>query len=297
MSRQKIEPTGNRYNYADIDVPPMSTRNVGPRDYPYTTREAVSQFGTHYYELSGGRPVTIDFTGSTAVQLLPTGDANGLFWWSNRSDESNPRLTREVDLTDVNTATLKYRAWYRLEKDYDYAYASVSEDGGLSWKTLTTPSCTTENPQGANLGCGYNGSSGGASAPRWIDEQMDLSEYAGKKVLLRFEMVTDAGVNREGLAIDNIEIPEIGFKDDASAQGDWQAEGWARVENALPQDWQVQLIVTNRDGSRNVQRIPLTDATGSTMLDLGGTVRSAVLAISPTTQVTTEPGAYELNIK
>jgi hypothetical protein len=298
MGRTKIEPDGNRYNYASIDVPPMSTRgNLRQDDYPFTTRDAIAQFGTHYYELRGNRPVAIEFAGSTAVRLLPTDDPDGAYWWSNRGDESNPRLTRALDLTGVSTATLTYRAWYRLEADYDYAYVSVSEDSGLTWQLLSTPSCTTEDPQSANLGCGYNDASGGGKDPEWIEESVDLSPYAGKKVLLRFEMVTDAGLNREGLAIDNIEIPEIGFRDDASEDTGWTAEGWVRVQNTLPQSWQVQLIVIGRDGISRLVRMPLNGNAGRYDLDLGGEARSAVLAISPVTQVTTEPGGYELSIR
>jgi hypothetical protein len=307
MNREKIEPADNdnRYNYATINVPPMAPQgNLDSRSYPFNAREAVPQFGTHYYELSGNKPVTLDFTGSTVVPLLPTNDPAGAFWWSNRADVSNSRLTREIDLTGVTSATLKYRAWYRLERDYDYAYASASEDGGVTWKVLNPSSCTTENPQGANLGCGYTGRSGTSSgtgdAPMWINEQLSLNDYAGGKILLRFEMVTDAAVSREGLAIDSIEIPEIGFKDDAGTDNAWQAEGWVRIEgNQLPQRWQVQLIVTGNDGKRSLQRMPLQENVGTLTLDFGaqGSVRSAVLAVSPTTQVTTEPGAYELNVR
>lgn len=296
MDREPIEPGTNRYNYTSIRVPPMAARaNLSARSYPYTAREGISQMGTHYYELSGNRPVTVRFTGSTVVNLLPTDDADGAFWWSNRADASNPRLTREVDLTRVTSATLTYRAWYRLEKNYDYAYVTVSEDGGATWQVLEPPSCTTDNPQNANLGCGYNGPSGG-DPPRWIEERVSLNDYVGKKILLRFEMVTDAGVNREGLAIDNIAIPEIGFRDDAGADAGWQAEGWVRVTNQLPQRWQVQVIVTDRDGKRSLLRMPLTNNAGALTIDFGGRGRSAVLAISPTTHVTTEPGAYELRI-
>lgn len=301
MSREAIEPGTNRYNYATIRVPPMATRaELDARDYPYSAREGLAQFGTHYYELTGNKPVTIAFTGSTIVPLLPTDEADGTFWWSNRADASNSRLTREIDLTGVKSATLTYRAWYRLEKNYDYAYVTASEDGGLTWKVLSPTSCTTDNPQNANLGCGYTGPSGGTEktdAPRWLDERVSLDEFAGKKILLRFEMVTDAAINREGLAIDNIAIPEIGFYDDASADSGWRAEGWVRVGNWLPQRWQVQVILTGRDGKRRLQRMALTDNAGALTLDFGGTVRSAVLAISPTTQVTTEPAGYELQIK
>ena len=300
MSREAIEPGGNRYSYATIRVPPMATRaSLSSRDYPFFVREGLAQFGTHYYELKGNRPVTIDFTGSTVVQLLPTGDADGAFWWSNRADVSNSRLTRQVDLTGVSNATLTYRAWYRLERNYDYAYVTISEDGGFTWKVLAPTSCTTENPQNANLGCGYTGPSGGGGKgdlPRWLNERVSLDEFAGRKILLRFEMVTDAAINREGLAIDNIAIPEIGFRDDAGADTGWQAEGWVRVGNQLPQRWQVQAIITGRDGKRKLQRMALVDGTGKLRLDLGGAVRSAVLAISPITQVTTEPAGYELRI-
>lgn len=298
VGRQKIEPSGNRYNYATIDVPPMTTRNsVSNSDLPFSVREAVPQFGTHYYELKGNKPMSINFAGSTIVPILPMQNADGTFWWSNRADQSNSRLTREVDLTGVTSATLNFRTWFRMEEDYDYAYVSVSEDGGVTWKTLDTPACTTDNPQNANLGCGYNGASGGGDTPQWIDQTVDLTPMAGKKFLLRFEAITDAGVNREGFAIDNISIPEINFKDDGNSDAGWKSEGWSRVENTLPQYWQVQAIVTGRDGKVTVERMALKDNTGTLAIDLGGNARSALLAISPLTQVTTVPAAYDLQIK
>jgi immune inhibitor A len=298
MGKQQVEASEGRYNYASIDVPPMTTRNsLNSGDYPFSVRETVPQFGTHYYELKGNKPVNVTFAGSTVVPLLPMQNADGTFWWSNRADQSNSRLTREVDLTGVQSATLNYRAWYRVEEDYDYAYVSVSEDGGVTWKLLEPPACTKNNPQNANLGCGYNGASGGGDTPQWIDQKVDLTPMAGKKFLLRFETITDAGVNREGLAIDNISIPEINFTDDGSSDAGWKSEGWSRVENTLPQSWQVQAIVTGSDGKVSVQRMTLNNSTGTLPIDLGGKARSAVLAVSPLTQVTTVPAAYDLQIK
>ena len=42
---------------------------------------------------------------------------------------------------------------------------------------------------------------------------MDLTPYAGKEILVRFEMITDDAVNMPGLLIDKIAIPEIGYTD------------------------------------------------------------------------------------
>ena len=306
MNQTKIEETGNRYNYETINLPPMTTRgtyNAG--DYPINMTENLNQFGTQYYELRGDSEINISFTGSTVVPLLPMpsgDDPDGMFWYSNRGDASNPRLTREIDLSSLkagDTATLRFRAWYRMEKDYDYAYASVSTDGGTTWKLLNTSTCTTENPQNANLGCGWTGPSnptGDTNQPQWVDEEADLSEYAGEKILLRFETVTDAGVNRDGLAIDNIEIPEIKFSDTADTNEGWTAEGFLRVTNVLPQEWRVQVVLENKDGTYKVEHMPLTDAAGTLTVDFAGDVERAILMVSPTTQVTTEPGSYELSL-
>jgi immune inhibitor A len=297
MGTEAIE-AGGHLRYTSIRVPPMTTHaTLSARDYPFFTRQSLAQFGTHYYKLEGDSTVTVVFTGSTVVPLLPTDQAEGMFWWSNRADASNPRLTRVVDLTGVSSARLTYRAWYRLERNYDYAYVTASEDGGRTWSILTSTSCTRDNPQNANLGCGYNGASGGDDdAPRWLNEQVSLDAFADKRILLRFEVVTDAAVHREGLAVDDIAIPEIGFFDDGSAETGWLAEGWVRLSNLLPQRWQVQAIVTDRDGRRRLQRVPLTDGIGQVTFDFGAQVRSVVLAVSPVTQVTTEPASYELHV-
>ena len=305
MGKSKSEEKDARHHYRTITVPPMSEyANYGANDYPIDTSETLDQFGTHYIDVRGNTSVTVSFDGASVAALLPmkSTEIKGAFWWSNRSDASNPRLTRGFDLTGAEKATLKFRAWHRLERDYDYAYVSVSTNGGVTWQLLQTNTCTTNNPQNANLGCGWNGASGSEKAPRWIDESADLSAYAGKKILLRFETVTDAGVNREGLAIDDVSIPEIGFADDAESDSSaWQAEGWVRVNNALPQTWVVQAILIHKDGTHELQRMRIDDVDGTGELTLNltrsGSLRNVVFAISPTTQVTTEPASYRLTIQ
>jgi bacillopeptidase F (M6 metalloprotease family) len=66
--------------------------------------------------------------------------------------------------------------WYDLEEDYDYVYVEASLDG-KQWQILTTPSGTPDDPTGNSFGWGYNGVSGG-----WIQESVDLSQFAGQKV-------------------------------------------------------------------------------------------------------------------
>jgi immune inhibitor A len=41
----------------------------------------------------------------------------------------------------------------------------------------------------------------------WINEMVDLSQYAGQNLTLRFEYVTDSNVTGEGFLLDDLSIP------------------------------------------------------------------------------------------
>jgi len=180
-------------------------------------------------------------------------------WYSNRADLADMTLTREIDLSAVNKATLSFSEWYDIEKNFDYAYIEVSTDGGKTWDILTGKQTTTDNPNGASFGPAYTGRSvaaDGQSPAQWVPEQMDLTPYAGKKFLLRFEYITDDAYNAPGWAVDDISIPEIGFSDNVeSGANGWDAKGFVRTDNVLPQEYIVQVIEASTPAQ--VVRIPL----------------------------------------
>ena len=263
----------------------------------------VHQFGTRYIELACHGNLTINFTGSQHVSLVPTQPHSGRYaMWSSREDESDTTLTREFDLSRVKSATLNYWAWWKIETDFDYAYVEVSADGGKTWKIIPTPSGTDANPVGSNLGWGYTGCSGGGEtgkgcSPQWINEQVDLSAYAGQKIQVRFEYITDAALNYASLMLDDISVPEINYtcsfeKDNCG----WDSQGFARVDNVLPQTFVVQLIHQS-GGQTTVERLPL-DANRQGSLSLNLKSRdTAILVVSGTTPFTTEEASFELEIK
>src|SRR5205814_1768783 len=155
-------------------------------------------------------------------------------WWSNRADGVDDTLTLPpLDLRNVRHATLRYQAWYDLEQDYDYAYVEVSTDGGKTWYTQRTDRTTTTNPNGTNFGDGYTGSScvpASTAQHCWIDQQVDLSPFAGKRILVRFEQVTDDEYNGQGIAVAHLRVPEVGFDGDTTPTG-WQPAGGVRTGN------------------------------------------------------------------
>ena len=251
-------------------------------------RATVHQYGARYVALPQ-TPVHLTFSAPTTQRLIPTDAHSGHWtWWSDRVDGLDSTLTRTVDLTGVSSATLSFWTWYDVEPDFDYAYVAVSSDGGRKWTTLKTEATTADDPNGNNLGNGMTGKSGGATRPAWVRQSADLGAYAGKKVQLRFEYVTDPALNFDGFALDDISIPEIGLTDDAEQDNGWIANGFIRSSNVVKQRYIVQVI--RFGGVPTVERHVVED--GALELDVDGSKDRkapilAVTAIAPRTTITT----------
>lgn len=285
-------------NYPDAPAP-EATEELLSCDSSMNTRE-VSQYGVDYVRLRCRGDVTLYFEGSVQVGVLATDAHSGEYaFWSNKGEESDMTLTRSFDFTQHSgPLTLTYWTWYDLEVDFDYAYLLAST-GGETWEILQPPSGTSSNPTGANFGWGYNGVSGGSgrSTPVWIEERVDISRFAGKQVQLRFEYITDAAVHGEGLLVDDVAIPEIGyFSDFEQDEGGWEASGFVRMQNLLPQTYRLAVIRNN--GEVQVEYIPLSpDNSAQVRLDFSGDLDEAVLVISGTTRYTRQAAPYRFYFK
>ncbi|MBN1562231.1 MAG: immune inhibitor A [Anaerolineae bacterium] len=262
--------------------------------YPLET----PQWGANYLRLIGDSTedtVTITFKGQESVQLVPTDAYSGEYaWWSNRADNSDMRLTRAFDLTHVSRATLNYWVWYHTERLWDYGYAMVSIDSGLTWTPLATAHTTTENPHHNAYGAGYTGASG-----KWIEETVDLTPYVGREIMLRFEYITDDAINQPGLMIDDVRIPEIGYEDDfENGSSDWLAEGWILTNNVLPQRFLVQIIQPNNPAAPVTRVLGPDDLPhGEWTIQLGGAAGDAIIAVAGLAPVTTEPASYTVRVE
>lgn len=292
-----------RYDYQTYaSAPTISDPTETFRSCPVEHTATVSQYAADYYEVRCRGSYTLSFSGSQQVSVIPTQPRSGRYaFWSNRNDESDSRLTHAFDLSTVKSATLKFWMWGQIEKDFDYVYLVVSEDDGKSWQMIKTPSGTDKDITGNNLGWGYTGASGGGDPEKgdeskWIEESVDLSEYAGKKILVRFEYVTDAALNYAGLMVDDISIPELNYTTDFETDdGGWQGEGFVRMDNILAQKFLVQII---RQGDQTtVERVTLDANNEGTHTFELGSGETAVVVVSGITPYTTEVASYEVSIK
>jgi immune inhibitor A len=280
-----------------IRVPGLRTVSMTTVDgFPASFGQHIQQFGADYFLLQGDGELNIEFSGRNMVPLFNTLPASGDFMWlANRANYSHMHLTREVDLSEVVSATLTYNVFHDIEPGYDFAYVFISEDGGQSWQPLKSSGMQGESPE--------DDPSGSALAPRfytgpsddWRAESIDLTPYAGKRVQIRFAYVTDPIFTKGGIAFDDMAIPEIGFYDGAETMVEgWTAAGFERVTANIPQPWRLQLI-TYADGAPRVERLlDGEDHLLSRHVSLDDSDGEAILVVAAAAPMTLQPAGYSL---
>jgi len=279
-----------RYIYHNYTSASQAQDTQTVTDCPAQVSNTVNQYGVDYVHFSCSGKHTLSFEGATQTGLLPVDAFSGKkSFWSNKGDSSDMTLTRDFDFSAASgSLTLKFHTWYDLEENYDYVFLEASSDGGATWEIIKTPTGTDTNPSGNSYGWGYNGKTEG-----WIAESVDLSQFAGKKVQIRFEYVTDAAANGEGFLLDDVSVPETNYSTDFEADdGGWSGAGFVRVDNILPQTFRLMLI--DKNGKTTAQVIPLAaDQTAQIEVDL----TDATLVVSGTTRFTREDGHYSITVK
>ncbi|MCA9939733.1 MAG: immune inhibitor A [Anaerolineales bacterium] len=295
---QSINRGTGSYAYHNLTVPRLDFAG-NHQHFPTHVEGTVHQYAADYIAITNDQPVTLVFTGTQQVRLLNVPAHSGsAYWTSYPADNGDMTLTQAFDLSGLSQATLNFWSWYDIESGWDYAYVVVSRDDGQTWQPLSTIYTTEANPQGNSYGPALTGISGTGSTPTWVEQSADLTPYVGQSILLRFEYVTDQAVHLAGLALDDISISELGFFDDAESDaGGWQAAGFARHSDVLPQSFLLQLILLSDDAVR-VQPLALDDRQqGTWTLPLDAQFHHAVLVVSGSTPVTTMPSSYAYELR
>ena len=289
----------NIYGYIDQTIQTLNAARLTDTfaRLPITINGTLNQWSTHYYRAYTveNDELTISFSGSDTVNLLPVAAHSGTYaFWSNRANLSDTRLTRAFDLSGVDTATLQFMTWYDIETEWDYAYLVVSADNGATWDIIPTTRTTTSNPFGTSYGHGYTGESNG-----WVQETVDLSAYTGSEVLIRFEYVTDDATLGNGMLIDDVAIPEIGFFDDFEGDiSEWEIEGWLRTDNQLSQRYTLHMINRYADGTTDVvELLGIADNVPATLtVPVTNTPSEITFALSAYAAITNQPANFSLEI-
>lgn len=273
-----------RYNINGYALPrPFFANRV--RQLPFSETATLDQYAIDYIDLDFRGRATLTFAGDTVTALTDEPPGGGPIWFAPPADNARSRLTAAADLSGLSNAELSFAAWYDLEPLYDFAYLSISTDDGATWRVL--------EPRHAIMGA-YGPGWGGQSAEaldhdnNWVSEQIDLSAYTGKAVLLRFDVMTDFEAFGRGFALSHLTIPQL------AEQPQWRPSGFVETGHILPQQWEVRLI--RKGGAPEVLSLTLDDLNrGRIETELGA--EGGALIIMPLTPFVESPADYWLSVE
>ena len=282
------EPGDGPYSYPENEVELITGNRVNSFE---RTEFLIPQYSAAYMVIDGiNGDVRIEFEGDKTVSLLPIDLDGGSCWWGNQGDSISSTLTRMLDLTSLENATLEFRTWFDTEESWDFGYVQVSTDLGVTWDILVATGSSPRNPVGNSFGPGYTGKSDG-----WIDEEVDLTPYVGQEVLLRFQYVSDEAFNGIGICFDDIVVPELGFDDNAQDDDSWDAKGFLRIDNQISQEFVVRVVEV---GEKNLVREMKLDENnnGELVIKNLNDLDEVVVVVSALAPNTRESTRYTLDI-
>ena len=134
-------------------------------------------------------------------QSSPSSISDSPFGNYNDYENNEIILANNINLNGLSSAMLSFYTKWDLEKFYDYVQVLASTNNGGSWVPLCgkhSRSASTFQAFGEPI---YDG-----TQVNWIKEEIDLSDFIGHQVKLKFVLISDSQVNFDGFYFDDVTI-------------------------------------------------------------------------------------------
>lgn len=165
----------------------------------------------------------------------------------NNNSTRTYEFDQDIDLTTATAASASFYAKWTIESDYDYCQFQVSTNGGSTWigqcgnytvEGSSTPWNNSVQPNGEPV---YEGSS------NWVFEEINLSDYLGQVIRVRFILEADGGVTEDGFYFDDFSIsyndasppitPNANFNMSAANICEGDAVNFTDMTTGVPDTW------------------------------------------------------------
>lgn len=152
------------------------------------------------YTGNGWGTTTATFVSANAsITESPSGDYQA-------NQNKTLELTAPIDLTEAGEANVQFYARWDIENNWDYAQFEVSIDNGASW----IPQCGNHTNGGStNAGQPNDEPLYDGTQTDWVLEEINLSDYLGETIKIRFQFVSDSGVQADGFYFDDLKVNTI----------------------------------------------------------------------------------------
>lgn len=181
-------------------------------EYPGWTRHdtIVKTFGSITSQFIDEANSAVNWTGSWSTTNATYVSPSNSFTDSPGGDYANNttktyQFNHTIDLTHVTAAMIKFYAKWDIETDYDYCQFQVSTDHGATWigqcGNYTVPGNSANGSVQPNGQPVYEG-----TETNWVLEEINLSDYIGDSIQVRFILKSDGGTRADGFYFDDFEV-------------------------------------------------------------------------------------------
>ncbi|MEY3844707.1 MAG: hypothetical protein RL293_1129 [Bacteroidota bacterium] len=170
----------------------------------------VKTYGAYNLQVTENATAVTNWTGNWATTTSTFVSSPKCFTDSptgNYANNANTTYTYvpTIDLTNAFAAQITFYAKWNIEADFDYVQFQVSTDGGTTW----IGQCGNYTNAGTNA----NGSVQPNNQPvydgimsNWVMEEINLSDYLGQIIKVRFQLKSDGGTRKDGFYFDDFNI-------------------------------------------------------------------------------------------
>lgn len=176
----------------------------------YTLADTITRtFGTGTLAFySNGNTLDSFVTTSWGISASQYTSPNGSITDSPNGDYSGNATSRittkgDIDLSDASAAYLSFDARWDIEKGFDYVTLEASVNGS-AYSPLCGLYTHPGNQNQDNVTAMYDG-----LQSAWVKEMIDLRDYAGSKIKLRFTLRSDAALEKDGFYFDEFAVYKI----------------------------------------------------------------------------------------
>lgn len=168
----------------------------------------VKTYGSLPLQLSDDASTVGNWTGNwtttTLTYVSPTKSyMDGVGNYANDANKST-ELVQSIDLTNATQAMVSFYAKWEIEAGYDYTQFQVSTNGGSTWIGQCGNYTVEANNQGGVQPDGEPVYEGAQAS--WVLEEINLSDYLGEVIKVRFQLESDGGVRMDGFYFDDFQV-------------------------------------------------------------------------------------------
>ena len=181
-------------NNGSFDTVQLITKKFGALDPVF--EDPGNSATTNFSNNGWGTTSSVFVSPSSSITDSPTGN------YPNNTNETIT-LSDPIDLSDALGANATFFAQWEIENNWDYVQFEVSINGGSTW----IPQCGKfTNPGSGNPGQPTGEPLYDGTQNSWVLEEINLSDYLGQTILVRFQLVSDNAQRRDGFYFDDLKI-------------------------------------------------------------------------------------------